>query len=133
MLTCSQIATGEENALRIRVYGNEGGLDWSQEEPNTLTFKPLEGPIKVLRPGQPYLCEAAQRASRFPPGHPEAFLEAFANIYGNVTATIRARKEGREPDALERDFPTVYDGARGVRFTEKTVESAKSQEKWTAV
>ena len=130
-LICSQISTGEENGLRIRVYGDKGGLEWYQEEPNVLTFRPLEGPAQIFKPGNPYLCEAAQRASRIPPGHPEAFLEAFANVYKNATATMRAKKEGREPDEFERDFPTVYEGARGVHFIEKTVESAQSEEKWT--
>ena len=131
VLICSQISTGEENGLRIRVYGDKGGLEWSQEEPNFLTFKPLDGPVQVMKPGNPYLCEAAQKASRIPAGHPEAFLEAFANVYKNATATMRAKKEGREPDEFERDFPTVYEGARGVHFIEKTVESAGSDEKWT--
>ena len=131
VLICSQISTGEENGLRIRVYGDKGGLEWYQEEPNFLTFKPLEGPTQIFKPGNPYLCEAAQRANRIPPGHPEAFLEAFANVYKNATATMRAKKEGREPDEFERDFPTVYEGARGVHFIEKTVKSAQSEEKWT--
>ena len=130
VLVCSQISTGEENGLRIRVYGDKGGLSWYQEEPNFLTFKPLEGPVQVMKPNNPYLCEAAQKASRIPPGHPEAFLEAFANVYRNAAATMRARKEGREPDEFERDFPTVYEGARGVHFIEKTVESANSEQKW---
>ncbi len=133
VLICSQISTGEENGLRIRVYGDKGGLSWYQEEPNVLTFKPLEGPVQILKPGNPYLCEAAQRASRIPPGHPEAFIEAFANVYRNAAATMRAKKEGREPNEFERDFPTVYEGARGVRFIEKTVQSAKGQERWTAL
>ena len=132
VLICSQISTGEENGLRIRVYGDQGGLSWYQEEPNFLTFKPLEGPVQIMKPGNPYLCEAARRASRIPPGHPEAFLEAFANVYGNAAATMRAKKEGREPGEFERDFPTVYEGARGVRFIEKTVQSA-NEERWTAL
>jgi len=131
VLIASQISTGEENGLRLRVYGEKGGLEWHQEEPNVLVFKPDGAPRQVLKPGNPYLCEAAQRATRLPAGHPEAFLEAFANIYKDVAATIRARQEGREPDEYERDFPTVYDGARGVHFIEKTVESSRSEQKWT--
>ena len=131
VLIASQIEVGEENDLRLRVYGSEGGLSWRQEEPNRLVYKPLEGPTQTLTRGQPYLCEAAQRASRLPPGHPEAFIEAFANVYKNVAATIHAKRAGREVGELEADFPTVYDGARGVRFIEKTVESAGSEKKWT--
>lgn len=131
VLIASQISTGEENALSIRVYGSEGSLTWHQEEPNTLVYKPLEGPVQVLKRGNPYLGEAAQRATRLPTGHPEAFIEAFANVYQNAAATIRARRENREPSELERDFPTVYDGARGVHFIEKTVESSRSEGKWT--
>jgi predicted dehydrogenase len=131
VLIASQISTGEENDLRIRVYGSEGSLSWQQEDPNSLVFKPLEGPMQVLKRGNAYLCEPAQRATRLPTGHPEAFIEAFANIYKNAGDTIRAKREDREPGALERDFPTVYDGARGVHFIEKTVESAKSERKWT--
>jgi len=85
----------------------------------------------VLKRGNGYLCEAAQRASRIPSGHPEAFIEAFANIYMNATDTMRAKMLGRAPTALELDFPTVYDGAKGVFFIEKVVESARSDRKWT--
>ena len=131
VLIASQIEVGEENDLRLRVYGSEGGLSWRQEEPNRLVYKTLEGPTQILTRGQPYLCEAAQRASRLPAGHPEAFIEAFANVYKNVAATIQAKREGREVGELEADFPTVYDGARGVYFIEKTVESAQSDKKWT--
>ena len=131
VLIASQIEVGEENDLKLRVYGSEGSLTWEQEDPNRLVYKTLDGPTQILTRGNPYLCEAAQRASRIPAGHPEAFLEAFANIYRNVAATLRAREEGREPSALDIDFPTVIDGARGVHFIEKTVESAESDKKWT--
>jgi predicted dehydrogenase len=131
VLIASQISTGEENDLRIRVYGTQGSLTWHQEEPNALVFKPLDGPFQVMTRGQPYLGDAAQRATRLPTGHPEAFIEAFANVYLGAAAAMRARREGREPDPLEADYPTVYDGARGVHFIEKTVESARSEQKWT--
>ncbi|MEZ4630611.1 MAG: Gfo/Idh/MocA family oxidoreductase [Deinococcales bacterium] len=131
VLIASQIEIGEENDLRIRVYGDKGTLTWHQEDPNYLIYKSLEGPMQILKRGNGYLCEAAQRASRIPAGHPEAFLEAFANIYLGAAEAIRARKEGREPTGLGLEFPTVYDGARGVHFIEKTVESAKSSKKWT--
>jgi len=131
ILYASQISAGEENALAIRVYGTQGALEWHQEEPNHLHFRPAAGPEQILKRGNAYLCTAAQRASRLPSGHPEGFIEAFANIYLNVTDTIRARLLGREPTELEADFPTVYDGARGVYFVEKVVESSRSNQKWT--
>lgn len=130
ILYASQVSAGEENGLSIRIYGSEGGLEWQQEAPNHLHWRPAGGPEQVLKRGNDYLCAAAQRASRLPGGHPEAFIEAFANVYLNATDTIRARILGREPTPLELDFPTVYDGARGVHFVEKVVESARSSHKW---
>jgi predicted dehydrogenase len=131
VMIASQVSTGEENDLRIRVYGTQGGLEWRQEEPNYLVFNPAEAPTQVLKRGNEYLSEDAKRATRLPPGHPEAFIEAFANVYMSVAATIRAKQEGAELDGLQQDFPNVYDGARGVHFIEKTVESARNVEKWT--
>ena len=130
VMVASQISAGEENDLRVRIYGTEGGLEWRQEEPNYLFHRPTEEPERVLKRGNDYLCEEAKRASRLPSGHPEGFIEAFANVYMSVAATIRARQEQVEPDGLPRDFPTVYDGARGVYFIEKTVESSQSDKKW---
>src|SRR5215203_5812890 len=92
VMVASQVSAGEENDLRIRIYGTEGGLEWRQEEPNHLRFKPDEAPEQVLKRGNAYLSENAQRATRIPPGHPEAFIEAFANVYASVAATIRARR-----------------------------------------
>lgn len=131
VLMASQIEVGCENDLRIRIFGERGGLEWHQEEPNHLIFSPLEGPRQILTRGSPYLCPAAQKASRLPTGHPEAFLEAFANVYLGVAEAIRAHRGGRPLGELEGVFPTVYDGARGVRFIEKAVESANSDLKWT--
>lgn len=130
VLTCSQIQVGDENDLRIRVYGETGSLTWHQEEPNVLIYKTVDGPTQVLTRGNGYLCEAAQRATRLPTGHPEAFIEAFANVYLGAAEAMRARREGREPDPL-LDYPTVIDGARGVHFIETTVASARSEAKWT--
>ena len=130
VMIASQVSAGEENDLRIRIYGTEGGLEWRQEEPNYLYHRPADEPERVLKRGNGYLYEEAKRASRLPPGHPEAFFEAFANVYKGVAATIRARQEQVEPDELPWDFPTVYDGARGVHFIEKTVESGRSDKKW---
>ena len=130
LLWCSQIAAGEENGLNIRVYGTKAGLEWHQEHPNWLYFRDPAGPMQVYKRGNDYIGEAAQRASHLPFGHPEAFFEAFGNIFMNVTDTIRARLVGAEPSALELDFPDVYDGARGVKFIEKVVESNQSEQKW---
>ena len=130
ILYASQFSAGEENNLRIRVYGTKAALEWHQEEPNHLWFRTNDGPAQLYRRGNGYLCEAAQRATRLPAGHPEAFIEAFANIYVNATDTIRAKLEGREPTALELDFPTVVDGARGLAFIESAVASGKSDQKW---
>nr|WP_246350801.1 Gfo/Idh/MocA family oxidoreductase [Deinobacterium chartae] len=131
VLMCSQIEIGGENDLRLRVFGTRGSLSWRQEDPNELHFYPLEGPEQVLRRAGGYLGPAAARATRLPSGHPEAFLEAFANVYLGAAAAIRARQEGRTPEAGEADYPTLEDGARGVHFIEKTVESARSETKWT--
>ena len=130
LLWCSQISAGEENALRIRVYGTKAGLEWEQEHPNWLTFKDPAGPTQIYKRGNDYMGAAAARSSHLPAGHPEAFFEAFGNVFMNFTDTIRARLEGREATELERDFPDVYDGARGVRFIEKVVESSRSEVKW---
>ena len=130
ILHASQFSAGEENNLRIRVYGTKGGLEWHQEEPNYLWFRTNEGPAKLYRRGNAYLCDAAQRATRLPPGHPEAFIEAFANIYANATDAMRAKILGQEPDELVMDFPTVVDGARGLAFIESAVESSRSDQKW---
>ena len=132
LLWCSQIAAAEENDLNIRVYGSRGSLEWHQEEPNTILFKDPAGPVQIFKRGNGYLSEAAQRAAQLPPGHPEAFYEAFGNIFMNFSDTIRAKIQGRKPTELELDFPSVYDGARGVKFIEKVVESSQSDVKWLA-
>ena len=131
VLIASQIEIGAENDQRLRVFGDKGSLSWYQENPNYLIHDVLGEPRRVLARGNEYLCAAAQKASRIPPGHPEAFLEAFANIYVGAAEAIRAKQEGRELGENEGDFPTVQEGARGVHFIEKTVESAKSEQKWT--
>jgi predicted dehydrogenase len=130
ILYASQFSAGEENNLRIRVYGTKGALEWHQEEPNDLWFRTNEGPAQLYRRGNGYLCDAAQRATRLPAGHPEAFIEAFANIYANATDAIRAKILGQEPDELILDFPMVTDGARGLAFIESAVESSQSDQKW---
>ena len=131
ILTASQISTGQENSLRIRVWGTKGGLEWAQEEPNFRDFIHGEQPTQIYKPGNAYVCPAAAANHRLPAGHPEAFLEAFANLYRNFSDTIRARILGIEPSEIMLDFPTVEDGARGVFFINKAVESSHSADKWT--
>jgi predicted dehydrogenase len=130
VLVASQVATGSQNDLGIQVWGTGGGLAWRQERPDYLVYRPARGSQQVLIQGSDDLCPAAKRAARLPAGHPEGFLEAFANVYRNVADTIRARQAGRSPTDTELDFPTVYDGARGVFFIEKVVESSQSTQKW---
>lgn len=131
ILHASQIAAGEENDLNIRVYGTKAGLAWKQMEPNTLTVRWLDKPTEIRRTGIGELYPAAVAAARIPGGHPEGYLEAFANIYKNVAMCIQARIAGTEPDEIHTDFPTVEDGVRGMLFIEKVVASSKSKEKWT--
>ena len=131
VLISSQVSAGEENNLSIRVYGTEAGLEWRQENPNYLRFKPAEAPEQVLKRGNEYLFEDAASPTRVPPGHPEAFIEAFANIYSEVGAAIRNGRNDGNVSGTPACFPTVYDGARGVFFIEKTVESANTDRKWT--
>lgn len=130
ILFASQIAAGEENNLNIRIYGTKAGLEWHQMEPNTLLVKPLEGPVKIVRTGVGPNYPEAENATRIPAGHPEGYLEAFANIYKNFAHCVLARIEGRDPDPMMNDFPTVEDGVRGMQFIYKTIESGKSDEKW---
>ena len=125
VLHCSQVAAGERNALRLRVWGTDGGIEWRQEEPETLAFRPREGPEQVFARGMPYLDPAARRTERVPAGHPEAFLEAFATVYAGALRTIAARIAGDAPDPLDLDFPTVEDGARGVHFILTALESGR--------
>lgn len=123
VLIASQVETGEENDLRLRVYGSEGSLAWAQETPNMLVHRPLNEPMRTFtRNGEGIGADAAAHA-RIPAGHPEGYLAAFANVYGNVAAAIRG--EG------SADYPTVEDGARGVHFIETTLRSASSDAKWT--
>ncbi|BEP96739.1 Gfo/Idh/MocA family oxidoreductase [Acidovorax sp. A79] len=133
VIVASQVAAGLENDVRLQVSGTLGTLVWRQEDPNHLVHSPVDGPRRILTRGSPWLSESALRAGRIPAGHPEAFIEAFANVYLGVAADIRARVAGRTASALEADYPRVEDGAEGVRFIEKVVESAASERKWTAL
>ena len=131
ILLASQVAVGCDNELRLRVFGSTGTLDWRQEEPNMLVHAPLDGARCVLSRGSPGMSEAAQRASRLPAGHPEGFIEAFANVYLGIADAICAAEAGqpRRP----REFADVEDGARGVRFIQAAVASARSEQKWTSL
>lgn len=123
-LIASQIAYGEENGLTLRVYGTEGSIAWRQEEPETLMLK-IDNMTTISRRGTAELSEMAQHCSRLPPGHPEGFIEGFANLYQNAVRTIEARKAGGHPATTDLDFPTVWDGARGVHFIERALESTR--------
>ena len=122
---------GEENNLNIRVYGENGGLEWHQKEPNTLLVKWLDKPMEVYRTANGYLGKAALAAGRTPPSHPEGYLEAFANIYKNFANHIRAVTDGTEADALTLDYPKIEDGVRGMAFIDAVVQSSKDNAAWT--
>lgn len=134
VLMASQVAAGEENALKIRIYGEKGGIEWAQQEPNTLLVKWLHQPTQILRAGGNFgdrLSSYAVKNCRTPAGHPEGYLEAFANIYRNFALTLTARIEGTEASAEAMDFPTADDGVRGMAFIDNVVASGASNEKWT--
>ena len=134
VLMASQVAAGEENALKIRVYGEKGGLEWAQMEPNTLSVKWLNAPTQILRAGSNYsdrLSSYAVHNCRTPGGHPEGYLEAFANIYRNFGLTLSAKLEGTVAVKEAADFPGVEDGIRGMAFIDTVVASSLSNEKWT--
>ncbi|MBN8876263.1 MAG: Gfo/Idh/MocA family oxidoreductase [Sphingobacteriales bacterium] len=131
VLMASQVAAGEENPLKIRIYGEDGGLEWAQQEPNTLIYKLLDQPIQLLRAGGGYLSSYAKHNFRTPGGHPEGYIEAFANLYRNFALTLQSKLEGQTPSAESLDFPGVEDGIRGMNFIDKVVASAQSDMKWT--
>ena len=134
VLMASQVAAGEENGIKIRVYGEKGGLEWAQHEPNTMLVKWLDQPTQIYRAGGNYgdrLSSFATHNSRTPGGHPEGYLEAFANIYRNFALTLGAKMDGKEPTPEMLDFPGVEDGIRGMAFIDNVVLSSKSDQKWT--
>jgi predicted dehydrogenase len=133
ILHASQICAGEENNLAIRVYGEKGGLEWRQMEPNSLIAKWLDQPMQIFRTGGAQNCKAAQAHTRIPAGHPEGYLEAFANIYRNFARCLDARIAGKTVDSIYQDFPTVSDGVRGMKFIEKVIFSGKSNQKWVKI
>ncbi|MGI6136003.1 Gfo/Idh/MocA family protein [Petrimonas mucosa] len=132
VLMATQIATGEANNIRLRIYGDKGGLEWRQMDSNRLILRWGDKPSEELYMGNnEFLSDLAKWNTRTPAGHPEGFIEAFANIYRNFALTVMAKENGEEPDELISDFPTVYDGVRGMQFVEMMVQSAKDEEtKW---
>ena len=131
VLMATQIAAGEENNVKIRVYGEKGGLEWKHEDTNTLLVKWLDKPAEIFRAGTGYLDSFASHNCRTPAGHPEGFLEAFANLYRNFVLTVRAKINGETPKPEWLDFPGVDEGIRGMAFIENIIESGKSDTKWT--
>lgn len=130
VLMASQVAAGEENALKVRIYGENGGLEWNQQEPNTLLVKWLDEPAQLYRSGGNAAISPEARAfCRTPVGHPEGYLEAFANLYRSFADAWRARREGVENKGA--DFPSVADGVRGMAFLDNVLRSNNSTEKWT--
>ncbi len=131
ILYTSKIAMGEENSLAIRIYGEKGGLEWHQMEPNTLLVKWADRPTEMYRAAARYLSDSAKAASRLRPGHPEGYLEAFANVYKNFADHLLARLGGKTTNPLAVDYPTVEDGIRGMAFIEAALASSKKNSAWT--
>ncbi|MCH8568362.1 MAG: Gfo/Idh/MocA family oxidoreductase [Balneolales bacterium] len=131
VLVATQVAAGEENNLRIRVYGESGGLEWAHSDPNSLVYKPLDKPAQILRAGTGYLSAVAVKNTRLPAGHPEGYLEAFANIYLAFAEAVRDKQKGITNPDYDYDFPGVDDGVRGMVFVRTMIESAQSDKKWT--
>ncbi|MCP4311130.1 MAG: Gfo/Idh/MocA family oxidoreductase [Bacteroidetes bacterium] len=132
VLYASQISAGEENAIRLRVYGEKGGIEFNQLEPNTLVVKWLDKAMEVRQKGTGFVSDIAAYNTRVPAGHPEGYIEAFANIYRNVATCIQHILEGSEPPEEAKDFPTVYEGLRGMKFVDKAVESSEN-EAWVEI
>lgn len=130
VLMATQIAAGEENNVKIRVYGEKGGLEWKQEDNNSLIVRQPDKPIEIYRTGTAYTSNYSRHNTRVPPGHPEGYLEAFANLYRNFALCVKAKLAGETPEPEWLDFPGVDDGVRGMNFVEKVIASGKSTEKW---
>ncbi|MGD0721863.1 MAG: Gfo/Idh/MocA family oxidoreductase [Roseiarcus sp.] len=133
VLTASQVAPGHYNGLSLKVYGSKGGLEWHGESPEHLRFTPYGEPTRLLMRGGAGATAEAARGSRMPPGHPEGYIEGFANLYRDAAALIRARRAGLPPDPAARAaVPTVVDGAKGIRFVEAAVQSSRTDGRWTS-
>ena len=133
VLSISQVATGEENGLILRVYASEGAIKWAHENPNYLEVYRYGEPRQILTRAQGYLSEPAASSTRIPPGHPEGYLEGFATIYVGVVEAIRRHIDGNPMNTRDYDFPTVHDGLRGMQFIYKTVESCNSRSTWVTM
>lgn len=131
ILTASQIDTGAENNLKIKIYGDKGGIEWMQEDCNSLMVRWPDKPDEIYRAGSPFLSSLAQENTRTPAGHPEGYIEAFANIYRNFARCIYARQNGQEPKKEWLDFPGSEDGIRGMAFVDHVLASSESEMKWT--
>ncbi|MDF7807111.1 Gfo/Idh/MocA family oxidoreductase [Pontiellaceae bacterium B12219] len=130
VLWASQIAVGKENGLNIRVYGEKGGIEWQQEEPNSLVVRWTDKPMEIRRAGTGFVGAAAAAVTRTPAGHPEGYLEAFANIYNNFADTLIGELTGNRIKVADRDYPTIKDGIRGMAFLDAVVKSSSSESKW---
>jgi predicted dehydrogenase len=130
VLFVTQAAPGEENNIRLSVSGEKGGLDWSHNDPNSLYVKWPDKPTEIWRAGENYLSALARHNARTPPGHPEGYLEAFANHYRNFALRVKAQLSGEKPREEWLDFPGIEDGMRGMLFIEKVIESGRSDKKW---
>jgi predicted dehydrogenase len=131
VLMATQIATGEENDLKIRIYGSKGGFEWTHTDPNTLLYKPHEEPVQILRAGTGYLSDLAQKNTRLPAGHPEGYLEAFANIYMEFATAVNDHQNGSYKSSDDYDFPDAAEGVRGMAFVTNMIKSSNSDKKWT--
>ena len=130
MLWASQVATGHENGLKLRVYGTKGGIEWVQADPNYLWFTPLGEPRRLITRGGAGAGAAAARVTRVPPGHPEGYLEGFANIYTEAAQAIRAARKKNAKPPKDVVYPTVADGVEGVAFVEACVRSSQKNAAW---
>jgi predicted dehydrogenase len=131
VLIATQVAAGEENNVRVRVYGEKGGLEWQQADANTLQVKWLDRPTEIRRTGAGYVSSYARHNTRTPAGHPEGYLEAFANLYRNFALTLQAEQAGQTPAPEALDFPGMEEGVRGMAFIENVIASGRSSQKWT--
>jgi predicted dehydrogenase len=126
----TQVAAGEENRVSLRIYGEKGGLEWHQQDANTLLIKWPDRPAEIIRTGTSYVTSVAQHNTRVPAGHPEGYLEAFANLYRNFAFTIRSKAMGQSPSASALDYPGTEEGVRGMAFIDSMLASSRSSEKW---
>jgi predicted dehydrogenase len=132
VLMATQVATGAENNVKIRVYGEAGGIEWQQDDANTLIVRYPDKPSEIWRTGGAYNGSFATHNTRTPAGHPEGYLEAFANLYRNFAQTLKAKANGEEPTAEQLDYPGIQEGIRGMAFIENVIASGKSEQKWTS-